>query len=119
MSAIGDTWYRYFDNCDRETSEHVSAVHLVEFTVVAETRATVVLVRSKYIRDDGAIPDYATRHRVLKDARKRFAYPTKDLAWNSYRIRNRWRVARLEADLHHAQSCQAYVRLVDGLRGVP
>ena len=119
MSMIGDTWYRYTDNCDRETMQHVSAVHLLEFTVVAETRATVVLVRSRYIRDDGGIADWVTRHRVLKDARRRFAYPTKALAWNSYRIRNRWRVARLEADLDHARSCQAFIRLVDGLRGAP
>lgn len=50
------------------------------------------------------IYDYDKVRRVLKDARKRFAYPTKELAWNSFKHRLSWRISRLTSQLDDARS---------------
>lgn len=43
------------------------------------------------------------RRWVSKDAEKRYCYPTKELAWNSYKIRKRWQVRRLKGQLERAE----------------
>lgn len=66
--TVGDTWYRYIDS-DQEWSRDPYELQL---TVVRYTPKCAVL-------------DLWGRKRfVLLDARKRFAYPTRELAMESY-----------------------------------
>lgn len=113
---IGDIWYRFIDN---EYYEGFGGperkILCVEFRVIAETPATVVLVRTKQIYPDGEIPDWAERKRVLKSARRRFAYPTKALALNSYRWRKEWQISHAARTLARAEACRAAVAVVEGL----
>ena len=113
---IGDIWYRFIDIEHQEGwGEPERKIICVEFRVVDETAATVVLVRSKQIYPDGEIPDWAERKRVLKSARRRFAYPTKALALNSYRHRKDWQISHAARTLARAEACRAAVAVVEGL----
>lgn len=113
MSMIGNIWYQYVDNpyvgeelqgVDISSLTPSQLVHLREFTVVAETAKTVVLVRSAYPQTH--------RHRVLKEARRRFAYPTKELALESYRLRKRYHVRILTHRLDLALACAKAARRI-------
>lgn len=69
-------WYRYWDTKPTEGTTDLG-VRLQELNVLRETEKTVVL-------------DYSgTEKRVLKNARKRWAYPTIKLARDSFRIRKK------------------------------
>lgn len=111
---IGDTWYRYID------LEHWDGLQgpdrkiiLVELVVVDETEHTVVLVRKGRMMHGPA--DWVERKRVLKNARKRWAYPTKSLALNSYRIRKDWQLSRAERLANRARTCLAATHIIEGL----
>lgn len=65
-----EVWYRFDD-----PSTPGAEPYLSEFRVVRETPKGVVL------------DEYGYERFVLKEARKRFAYPTKQLALQSYLIR--------------------------------
>lgn len=113
---IGDIWYRFIDNeYQGEWGEPEQKIICVEFRVVEETPSTVVLVRAKQIYPDGSIPDWAERKRVLKSARRRFAYPSKALALNSYRHRKDWQISHAARVLARAEACRAAVAVVEGL----
>lgn len=47
---------------------------------------------------------------VLKTGRKRYAYPTKEEAYNSYKIRKQWRVIHLRRQLDRAEQDLKYVK---------
>ncbi len=88
---LGDTWYRYVDSRER--------IYLVQLTVVGLTKACVYLYESP--GDQPVYSPYIVKYRirVLKDANKRYAYPTKELAAESYRIRKRWQRIHLERQM--------------------
>lgn len=116
---IGDIWYRYVD------LEHWDDLRgpdrkiiLVELVVVDETKHTVVLVRKAHVQRSGdqlTPTDWAERKRVLKNARRRWAYPTKALALNSYRIRKDWQLSRAERLADRARACLAAAHIIEGL----
>ena len=113
---IGDIWYRYVDEHLSDNWEQ-SRIHMREYAVISETLKTVVLVEKYYAPTEWRPepPAWAKRHRVLKDARRRFAYPTKALALNSYRKRKHYQIARLTWQLEHATACRAAVAIIEGL----
>jgi hypothetical protein len=74
MGTVRDEWYRY------EVSNYYDgsfSINLYRFTVLKKTLKGVWL-KMPYGEKDKF---------VLNIARKRYAYPTIDLAWNSFRIR--------------------------------
>lgn len=113
---IGDTWYRYID---REYNDGWAGpdrkIILVELTVVEETPKTVVLVRKGDARYFTLNYIGIEKKRVLKNARRRWAYPTKALALNSYKIRKDWQAGYARRMLDRAVACQAATALVLGL----
>jgi len=54
---------------------------------------------------------WAGGHRkfVLNDARKRFAYPTEELARESFIARKEWQIRRLKFDLEHAEAALKFM----------
>lgn len=74
-------WYRFDDS----PYESGGRPYLTELRVVRETPKCVVL------------DHYGYEKLVLKEARKRFAYPTVELAAESYRIRKSHQIAYLAA----------------------
>ncbi|ESY35809.1 hypothetical protein NKK48_01790 [Mesorhizobium sp. C386A] len=85
LEATG--WYRYEDS-----SAYHSSIHLRRYRVLRETPKGVWL------------DDYGLERFVLKDAVKRWAYPTIELAQASFLIRKRKQVAHLENYLAHAKA---------------
>lgn len=75
--TIGDTWYRYIDS-DQEWSRDPYELTL---RVIRYTPKCVVLDL------------WGREYRVLLNARKRFAYPTRELAMASYIRRKQLQIA--------------------------
>jgi hypothetical protein len=67
-----EVWYRYDDPWTAGELPYCR-----EFSVVRHTPKCVIL------------DEFGVERRVLKEARKRYAYPTKDLALGSYIIRKK------------------------------
>lgn len=113
----GDTWFRYIDTeyWEEGCSEPERHIVLVSLKVIKETPRTVVLVREPHVYPDGSIPDWAERKRVLKNARRRWAYPTKALALDSYRQRKRSQISHMQHALNRALACRAAIAVVEGL----
>lgn len=83
----GEYWYRYVDSWG---FDEVPRISLCRLRVLRHTPAGVML--RKY--------DYGTKERfVLNEARKRYAYPTKELAWGSYKRRKQVHASMLEQQL--------------------
>lgn len=115
---IGDIWYRYVDTEYQEAWQPPERrIILVELEVIEETAATVVLVRRKQLKSNTfqILPEWVERKRVRKNARRRWAYPTKALALNSYRHRKDWQISRTQRALDRAHACRAAVAVVEGL----
>jgi hypothetical protein len=87
--AIEGGWFRYED---RAAYDDYSPARIVLrcMRVIRETAKGVWL-------DDWSVPRF-----VLKDARKRFAYPTIELARKSFLIRKRHQVGHLSRQHDHA-----------------
>ncbi|QIG73236.1 hypothetical protein EVC02_015 [Rhizobium phage RHph_N17] len=100
---IGQLWYRYENG--KWDNENPCDIYLREFCVIAETDKTVLL----------EMPYYREPKRVLKDARKRFAYPNKHLAFDSFCHRKNWQIRHLEYQLENAKAAMAAAALVKGL----
>lgn len=81
-----EVWYRYFDY----GANVESPPFLEELPVLRHTERCVYL---KFFDEE---------KRVLKNARKRFAYPTKELALDSYIIRKRRQAGWAQATVNHA-----------------
>ncbi|RWH49569.1 MAG: hypothetical protein EOQ80_06590 [Mesorhizobium sp.] len=86
-SPLATGWYRYEDS-----SAYHSSIHLRRFRILRETPKGVWL------------DDYGQERFVLKDAKKRWAYPTIELARESFLIRKQKQVAHLENYLAHAKA---------------
>lgn len=50
---------------------------------------------------------------VLKDARKRYAYPTKELAWESFKLRREWRIIHLKNQLEYSENVWAKIKDIE------
>ena len=87
---LDGAWYRYEDS-----SSHQSSVHLRRPRVIRETPKGVWL------------DDYGVERFVLKNARKRWAYPTIELARESFLIRKRKQIGWLRAQLDHVTAVLA------------
>ena len=92
--------YRYSDS-----PSHVG-VWLQTFQVVKETPCGYWFAYSE------ATPRELWRW-TSKTARRRFCYPTKEEAWNSYRIRKRKRVDHLQRDLNKTKQILSFVERQD------
>lgn len=101
---IPEIWYRYADETWNEGYEKKHAIALREYVVLRHTKHTVVLDLK-----------YGGTKRVLKNARRRFAYPTKALAFASYVKRKEWQLRHLEYQLDNAKAVSSAVALVKGL----
>lgn len=82
--VVEGSWYRYEDS-----KGWGSQVWLRQFRVIRKTPRGVWL------------DDYGLERFVLNDARKRFAYPTVELAWESFLIRKQKQIAHLKNQLEH------------------
>jgi hypothetical protein len=92
------TLYRYDSGCTADE------VVLRRYVVEKETPAGRWVVEDWAAGVSGpgsAIYDNSRRW-VSKTARKRYCYPTKEEAWESYRIRKQWRVKHLKRQLELA-----------------
>jgi len=93
--------YRYqrkYGYEDEETGE-VKSIELIEFVAVRETPGGYWIKEKKYV-DYGFMKEKF----VLKDSNKRFAYPTKEEAFESFRIRTRKSVYHSLRALNNAVS---------------
>lgn len=94
------TFYRYED-----PSQSGERAWEREFRMVKETLCGhwIESYRPTYSRSD-------RRRWVSKTARKRFAYPTKELAWESYKARKKRQVEIYRHRLRKAQFCYALLK---------
>lgn len=95
MSALDSRvhWFRYED----QRHERGPYIHLVKLPVLRETQHCVYL------------DYYSVEKRVLKIARKRFAYPTIELAQNSFKIRKSWQERYAQRTLDHVQAVRKLI----------
>jgi hypothetical protein len=94
-----EVWYRYTDGY-----EHIN---LETFEVVKHTPKGV------WLKMGFEWGDIQNRKFVLKDARKRFAYPTQKKAWNSFCIRKRRQQEHLERQLEQVKATIAFIETQD------
>lgn len=87
---ISEQLYRY-DICISHTDFDKDKISLSKFNVIRYTAACYVIC------------NFGLDKFVLKAARKRFAYPTKEDAWKSLVIRCKWRIRYAERDLEYAK----------------
>lgn len=90
-------YYRYYD---RNYSDG-GIISVTEYSVIRETEKSVWL------------NVYGEEKILRKNARRSFAYPTKELALNSYRRRKECQVKRLTEQLRHAKECEQIVSAPD------
>lgn len=81
-------WYRYYDH----RGSYGFEVVLEKVPVVKETPKGVWL------------DDYGQKKFCLKDARRRWAYPTVELAKNSFEIRKRKQLQHLQRQIDHVKA---------------
>lgn len=116
MSTAADreVWYRVEDvrfSVADEFGDHAYTyvrVQVSEYLVIRHTAKGVWL-------EDGWHPPRGRRF-VLRDARKRFACPTREEAFDSFRARKERQAKILRAQLKHVEDALAMVNTVDNLR---
>lgn len=86
-------YYRYYDV---GWDEYSFQIHLERFRVVKKTP------RGAWIEETHGYP--VKKRFVLDGARRRYAYPTKALALNSYRIRKRWQIGYCKNKIDRANA---------------
>lgn len=92
--------YRY-EACINSEDAHYDQVHLIEFSVIRQTPKCYVICffgKDKF---------------VLKEARKRFAYPNKVDALNSFKIRCNWRMRYAKRDIDRAERVLNLVKVIE------
>lgn len=98
--------YRYQANVQYDEYAPPSVkIQLLEFESVKETNGGYWIVKKADVKYYNLIPmrSFVKPVFVLKKSRKRYAYPTKEEAFNSFKIRNRKRIAYLNRDLNNAK----------------
>jgi hypothetical protein len=114
IGLIGPDHYRFVDNLDPQGLE----VCCVTYKVIGET-AQCWYIADQYVVDlmrGHQWPWVAAevkkrRKRVLKDTgpcSKRFAYPNKDHALRSYKVRKQWQIMHAERSLERAKAALGY-----------
>jgi hypothetical protein len=81
---------------------------LERFTAIKETPCGCWVLPAQgaaFVLASGSLPDWAKRSRrfVLKTSRKKYCYPTKEEAWEAYRIRKARALGYAKARLEAAQ----------------
>ena len=105
MNKIGPDHYRYEANLD----EAGVTVHVQTFVVVGETPRCYYVVRKDYAhwaKDWKKPPEHLKQHRkrVLKASfGRRYCYPSKAHALDSFKQRQRWRIAHAKLSLALAE----------------
>lgn len=100
-------WPDHFRYVDEIGPEGVTII-CRRFVVVRESEHCFWIVTPSYEMvaksaiQKGRVPKYAKR--VLKVSSKRFAYPEKSAALNSYKIRKRWQISRAELATERAKT---------------
>jgi hypothetical protein len=87
---VGEDWYRYVNYPDGP--DNTTAIYLDEWRVDKHTPKGVWISR------------YGMKKFVLNDARKRYAYPTIELAKKSFIARKQHQIARLRSQLEQAET---------------
>lgn len=106
MAEIGDIWFRYYDG--------QSKIALAELTIIKVTAKCVFVYESPGDKQFWDLAHFIKHsRRVLKEARKRYCYPTKELAAESFRIRKQFQERYLTANL---EKCKMMLRLA-GISG--
>lgn len=98
MNEPREVWYRY-----EECGDFIA---LRQYPVIKHTPCGVQLLMtgSHWLDDDPVLrKKHMTRKFVLAKARRRYAYPTKELAWGSFHIRKIRHVEHLEHRLNEAK----------------
>lgn len=118
--TVGDLWYRVVgDTVQEEYRERENSVVVIEWQVIRETDKSVLIVRPRdvigYVEYRN---EWTEKHWVSKTARKRFAYPTKALALNSFEHRLSWRLHYAETALADAKAHQLFLAVVKGFIGL-
>ena len=100
-------WFRYEDERGESDWDYIRPpkICLRKYRVISQTDKTVLL--EKPGMDWSSIPPKPLTRRVLKDARKRFAYPTEELAMKSFRIRKRRQRQWIQSSLDHVEAVLA------------
>ncbi len=95
--------YRYQSHITyrEDLPAHVN-IRFIEFESVKETKSGYWIIE-KCLLNSYKIKPSINPIFVLKQSKKRFAYPTKEEAFNSFVIRNRRRITFLKRDLEHAE----------------
>ena len=109
MAEIGDIWYRYYDG--------QQSIELAEYTVVKVTPKCVYVYEcpgSREYWDMEHLLKFAKR--VLKDARKRHCYPTRELAAESFRIRRQHQIEYIKSAL---EKCELMLKLAGTTGDIP
>lgn len=114
INKIGPDHYRYFATLD----ESGVTVRCERFTVIGETERCYYVIRSDYAHlaeIDWSKADpwrKKLRKRVLKDSSgRRYCYPCKMHALQSFRQRQRWRISHAERSLAVAELSLSVVDL--------
>lgn len=100
-------WPDHFRYVDEIGPEGVTII-CRRFVVVRESEHCFWIVPPSYEMvaksaiEQGRVPKYAKR--VLKVSSKRFAYPEKAAALNSYKIRKRWQISRAKLATERAKA---------------
>jgi hypothetical protein len=114
MTKLGPDHYRYFDEIGPDGLE----IHCVTYEVIGETPACYYIADEEVARMHRG-PQYSwtaeavkkRRKRVLKDTNeysKRFAYPDKDHALRSFKVRKSRQMGHAELALERARAALGY-----------
>lgn len=97
MPKIGDIWYRYYDT--------LTSIVLTEYTVMHVTAKCVYLHEYPNGLNYAAVKNFCKR--IRQEARRQFAYPTIELAAESFRIRKHYQLLYLERELARVKSIKS------------
>lgn len=101
---MAETYYRYAIQWCADSFDNGSYPVIIcnEYDVLSETRCGCWLQLSDKHKRTHQRKELIRKHFVLKDSRKRFAYPTKEAAWESLLIRSRRRIEHLDSEIKNA-----------------
>lgn len=103
-------WWKLGSLCRYESTAHREASYLP-----LEVRVELTHHEIKRKTPKGCwIEEYPGRERfILDDARKKWAYPTEELARESFVARKEWQIHHLQRQLEHAQAALEHAQAMD------
>lgn len=84
-------------------------IKLIEFESVKETKFGYWIIEKSLLIYYERKQSFAKPAFVLKQSKKRYAYPTKEEALNSFKARNKKRITYLKRDLRHAENLKRQI----------